>query len=182
MLKKNSLWLLLFYVVVATYFYYEKVPRKVRTAIASNILKTKLDFYLYHRELWCLEDLLRSVVSSSCIVWKWRDFHSVSESVVYILMFRRKNTRQSHKMIQKLKLSCSYLKFCCDFLNFLFIYFFYCAFFVNKLFNNFPPDSDSLVKAYSGIWEACLMRHVIQSIELEGMEWTFVVHLLPGKM
>ena len=32
-LKKNSLWLLPFYMVVATYFYYEKVHRTMRTAI-----------------------------------------------------------------------------------------------------------------------------------------------------
>ena len=33
-LKKNSLWLLPLYMVVATYFYYEKVRRTMRTAIA----------------------------------------------------------------------------------------------------------------------------------------------------
>ena len=38
-LKKNSLWLLPFYMVVATYFYYEKVRRTMRTAIVSNLLK-----------------------------------------------------------------------------------------------------------------------------------------------
>ena len=40
-LKKNSLWLLPFYMVVATYFYYEKVRRTMRTAIVSNLLKRK---------------------------------------------------------------------------------------------------------------------------------------------
>ena len=39
-LKKNVLWLLLFYMVVATYFYYEKVRRMMRTAIVSNLLNT----------------------------------------------------------------------------------------------------------------------------------------------
>ena len=38
-LKKNSLWLLPFYMVVATYFYYEKLLRTMRTAIVSNLLK-----------------------------------------------------------------------------------------------------------------------------------------------
>ena len=38
-LKKNSLWLLTFYMAVATYFYYEKVRRTMRTAIVSNLLK-----------------------------------------------------------------------------------------------------------------------------------------------
>ena len=38
-LKKNSLWLLPFYMVVATYFYYEKLRRTMRTAIVSNLLK-----------------------------------------------------------------------------------------------------------------------------------------------
>ena len=37
-LKKNSLWLLPLYMVVATYFYYEKVRRTMRTAIVSNFL------------------------------------------------------------------------------------------------------------------------------------------------
>ena len=34
-LKKNSLWLLPFYIAVATYCYFEKVRRKVRTTIVS---------------------------------------------------------------------------------------------------------------------------------------------------
>ena len=38
-LKKRSLWLLPFYMVFATYFYYEKVRRTMRTAIVSNLLK-----------------------------------------------------------------------------------------------------------------------------------------------
>ena len=37
LLKKDSLWLLPFDMVVATYFYYEKVLRTMRTAIASNL-------------------------------------------------------------------------------------------------------------------------------------------------
>ena len=39
-LKKYSLWLLPFYMVVATYFYYEKVRSMMRTAIVSNLLNT----------------------------------------------------------------------------------------------------------------------------------------------
>ena len=38
-LKKNSLWLLPFYMAVATYFYYEKVRRTMRNAIISYFLK-----------------------------------------------------------------------------------------------------------------------------------------------
>ena len=38
-IKKNSLLLLPFYMVVATYLYYEKVRRTTRTAIVSNLLK-----------------------------------------------------------------------------------------------------------------------------------------------
>ena len=37
-LKKKFLWLLQFYMVVATYFYREKVRRTMRTAIVSNLL------------------------------------------------------------------------------------------------------------------------------------------------
>ena len=40
-LKKKFLWLLPFYMVVATYFYYEKVRRTMRTAIMSYLLKQK---------------------------------------------------------------------------------------------------------------------------------------------
>ena len=39
-LKKNYLWLLPFSMVVATYFYYEKVRRTMRTAIVSNLPKS----------------------------------------------------------------------------------------------------------------------------------------------
>ena len=38
-LKKNSLWLLPLYMVVAIYFDYEKVSRKMRTVIVSSLLK-----------------------------------------------------------------------------------------------------------------------------------------------
>ena len=37
-LKKNSLWLLLFYMAVATYCYYEKVHTTMHTAIVSYVL------------------------------------------------------------------------------------------------------------------------------------------------
>ena len=36
---KNYLWLLSFYMAVATYFYYKKVRRMMRTPIVSYILK-----------------------------------------------------------------------------------------------------------------------------------------------
>ena len=41
-IKKNSLWLLPFYMVVAFFFYYEKVCRTMRTAIVSKLLKLAL--------------------------------------------------------------------------------------------------------------------------------------------
>ena len=41
-LKKNYLWLLPFYMAVATYLYYEKVGITMRTAIASYLLKKHL--------------------------------------------------------------------------------------------------------------------------------------------
>ena len=40
-LKKNSLWLLPFYIVVATYFCYEKVRRTMRNAMVLNLLQLK---------------------------------------------------------------------------------------------------------------------------------------------
>ena len=42
-LKKNYLWLLSFYMVMATYFYYEKMRRTMLAAIVSNLLK-----HLFH--------------------------------------------------------------------------------------------------------------------------------------
>ena len=39
LLEKSSLWLLVFYMAVATYFYYEKVHRTKWTAIVSYLLK-----------------------------------------------------------------------------------------------------------------------------------------------
>ena len=39
-LNKSSLWLLLSYMAVATYCYYEKVRRAMRTAIVSYLLKS----------------------------------------------------------------------------------------------------------------------------------------------
>ena len=38
-LKKSSLWLLPSYMAVATYCYYEKVRRTMRTAVVSYLLK-----------------------------------------------------------------------------------------------------------------------------------------------
>ena len=42
LLKKKSLWLLPLYMAVATYFYYEKVCRTMRTAIVSNLLNHQI--------------------------------------------------------------------------------------------------------------------------------------------
>ena len=42
-LKKKTLWLLPFYMVVSTYFHYEKVRRTMRTVIVSNLLNS--DFF-----------------------------------------------------------------------------------------------------------------------------------------
>ena len=42
LLKKKSLWLLPLYMAVATYFYYEKVCRTMRTAIVSNLLNDQI--------------------------------------------------------------------------------------------------------------------------------------------
>ena len=40
------MWLLSFYMVVATYFYHEKVRRTMRTAIVSNLLKSRSFLFL----------------------------------------------------------------------------------------------------------------------------------------
>ena len=49
-LKKKFLWLLPFYMGVATYFYYEKVRRTMRTAIVSYLLKQKT---LKQKSIFC---------------------------------------------------------------------------------------------------------------------------------
>ena len=46
-LKKNYLWLLPLYMVVATYFNYEKVHRTMCTATVSNLLKVNESQYKY---------------------------------------------------------------------------------------------------------------------------------------
>ena len=56
-LKKTSLWPLPFYMVVATYFYYEKMRRTMCTAIVSNLLKLNFFLmrflsYLYTARMW----------------------------------------------------------------------------------------------------------------------------------
>ena len=43
--KKSSLWLLLYYMAVATYCYYEKLGRTMRTAIASYLINKTLNKY-----------------------------------------------------------------------------------------------------------------------------------------
>ena len=42
LLKKSSMWLLPSYLAVATYCYYEKVRRTMRTAIVSRFLKENM--------------------------------------------------------------------------------------------------------------------------------------------
>ena len=49
-LKKKFLWLLLFYMVVVTYFCYEKVRRTMHTAIVSNLLKLKHLFEVEYKD------------------------------------------------------------------------------------------------------------------------------------
>ena len=55
LLKKNSLWLLPFYMAVATYFYYGKVRRMMRTAIVSYLLNRFFRFYDYRYETMSTE-------------------------------------------------------------------------------------------------------------------------------
>ena len=47
--KKTSLWLVPFYMAVATYFYYEKMLRTMRTTIVSCLLKSHKE-YLYNND------------------------------------------------------------------------------------------------------------------------------------
>ena len=58
-LKKNSQWLPPFQMVVANYFYYEKVRRTMRTAVVLNLLNTKK---LLKKQL-LTQDTLKAIMS-----------------------------------------------------------------------------------------------------------------------
>ena len=66
MLKKIFLWLLPFYMSVATHFYYEKVCRKMRTAVVSYLLK-------------------RPALGTSCFLFSWRGCCFIIFSLLYQL-------------------------------------------------------------------------------------------------
>ena len=51
-LKKNSLWLLPFYMAVATYCYYEKVHRTMRNAIVLHLLKSVEENVIIRSSHW----------------------------------------------------------------------------------------------------------------------------------
>ena len=55
MSEKSSLWLLPFYMAVATYFYCKKVRRAMRTAVVSNLLKyTSLSFKYFLQNVFSI--------------------------------------------------------------------------------------------------------------------------------
>ena len=72
-LKKNSLWLLLLYVAVASYCYHEKIRRTMRTTIVSYLLKGNVQFMFLcnpHRSSVnvCLMKILHSTVTKKVIL------------------------------------------------------------------------------------------------------------------
>ena len=72
-IKKNSLWLLPFYMVVAAYFYYEKLCRTMRTAIVSDFLK-----------IFCVLDKEKLASYIRCIDLSLKfDFYSVTFFILY---------------------------------------------------------------------------------------------------
>ena len=79
-IKENSLWLLPFYMVVATYFYYEKLCRTMHTAIVSNLLK-----------IFCVLDKEKLQLHISQVYWSFIEirncyiFHFVSETEYGVL-------------------------------------------------------------------------------------------------
>ena len=67
-LKKNSLWLLPFYMAVATYCYYEKVHRTMRNAIVLHLLKSvdkNVIIRSSHRRCSLRKGVLRNFVKST---------------------------------------------------------------------------------------------------------------------
>ena len=81
-LKKNSLWLLPFYAVVASYCYYEKVRRKMNTAIASYLLSI---FILFQLQSWIILRM-RSKFCLGIFIWRewWRRYWTAVYLVGYI--------------------------------------------------------------------------------------------------
>ena len=59
-MKKNNLWLLPFYMVVATYFYYEKVRRTMHTAILSYLFKKCIikSFQFFYPIVFCYNRMM----------------------------------------------------------------------------------------------------------------------------
>ena len=66
-LKKNCLWLLPFYMIVATDFCYEKVHRTMRTAIVSNFLNT---FMIYNELKASLRNHHDKVARRHAVDWQ----------------------------------------------------------------------------------------------------------------
>ena len=66
-LKKNSLWLLPFYMVVVTYFYYEKVRRTMHTAIVLYLFKTLSSHAHWNSFTCCVMTKLKKLESDKNI-------------------------------------------------------------------------------------------------------------------
>ena len=100
-IKEKILWLLLFYMVVATYFCYEKVGRTMRTAIVSNLLN------------WLCKHIKKVRSSQPAIlVLNWMK-HSLSLWVSlrinpYLLILQQK-TALKQSMSIWVKLNCHFL-------------------------------------------------------------------------
>ena len=89
-LKKNSLWLLPFYMVVATYFYYEKVRRTMRTAIVSNLLKTLfiLDYFVvdtFFTHVGCSDPM--NIYVLPWLLWQYKIMKTLNEVFWYCKAF-----------------------------------------------------------------------------------------------
>ena len=87
-LKKSSLWLLMSYMAVATYYYCEKVRRTMRTAIVSYLLKRVINWNKYLSK----PDLLRRNINLNHLVEP--SFQGINRLIV--LAFENYTQRASH--------------------------------------------------------------------------------------
>ena len=85
-LKKSSLWLLPFYMAVATYCYYKKVRRTMRTAIVSYLLKRQSCYHIETSQLICSANQLTSFYMMTTSVFN--ELISVKE-VIFITMITK---------------------------------------------------------------------------------------------
>ena len=80
-LKKHSLWLLPFLMAVATYCYYEKMRRMVRTAIISYLLKCLIQLYKH----FCWTITVLKICWETVTEWPFRTIDNINNVICFYL-------------------------------------------------------------------------------------------------